>query len=222
MEVPGIGTAAGGSPASVAATTLADNFDTFLTLLTTQLQNQDPLDPLDSNEFTQQLVQFSGVEQSIATNKNLEKLIGLIGAGQSADLLNYLGTSVNAVGDTALLGTTGPVTWGYALAAPAEATQLVVSDATGKVVFTTDGATAVGGQQFVWDGTDNVGAALPPGLYSLAVTAVSADGQSITTKTSVTGTVTGLETADGATNLVVNGTSVPLDDVLSVNVAGTL
>ena len=36
-----------------------DNFQTFLTLLTTQLQNQNPLDPLDTNQFTQQLVQFA-------------------------------------------------------------------------------------------------------------------------------------------------------------------
>jgi flagellar basal-body rod modification protein FlgD len=31
---------------------LAGNFDTFLQLLTTQLQNQNPLDPLDTNQFT--------------------------------------------------------------------------------------------------------------------------------------------------------------------------
>jgi flagellar basal-body rod modification protein FlgD len=39
--------------------TIAGNFDTFLTLLTTQLKNQNPLDPLDTNQFTQQLVQFA-------------------------------------------------------------------------------------------------------------------------------------------------------------------
>ena len=41
------------------------NFDTFLTLLTTQLKNQDPLSPMDTNQFTQQLVAFSQVEQQI-------------------------------------------------------------------------------------------------------------------------------------------------------------
>jgi len=44
-----------------ANSTLADNFQTFLTLLTTQLKNQNPLDPLDTNQFTQQLVQFAQV-----------------------------------------------------------------------------------------------------------------------------------------------------------------
>ena len=44
--------------------TIAGNFDTFLKLLTTQLQNQNPLDPLDTNQFTQQLVQFAGSSSS--------------------------------------------------------------------------------------------------------------------------------------------------------------
>src|ERR1700742_4036169 len=51
--------------------TLAGNFQTFLTLLTTQLQNQNPLDPLDTNQFTQQLVEFAGVEQQLKTNDSL-------------------------------------------------------------------------------------------------------------------------------------------------------
>ena len=34
------------------------------TLLTTQLQHQNPMDPLDTNQF-QQLVQFAGIEQQL-------------------------------------------------------------------------------------------------------------------------------------------------------------
>ena len=54
---------------------LSGNFSTFLTLLTTQLQNQDPMSPMDSNQFTQQLVQYSQVEQQISSNENLKTLI---------------------------------------------------------------------------------------------------------------------------------------------------
>ncbi len=56
------------SLSSSTGSTLAGNFQTFLQLLTTQLQNQNPLDPLDTNQFTQQLVQFAGVEQQLKTN----------------------------------------------------------------------------------------------------------------------------------------------------------
>ena len=60
-----------------ALASFSSNFQSFLTLLTTQLQNQDPLNPMDSTQFTSQLVQFTGVEQGILQNQNLQQLIGL-------------------------------------------------------------------------------------------------------------------------------------------------
>src|SRR6266404_7099370 len=66
-----------GSLNSTTGSTLAGNFQTFLTLLTTQLQNQDPLSPLDTNQFTQQLVQFASVEQQLKTNDELTTLVSL-------------------------------------------------------------------------------------------------------------------------------------------------
>src|ERR671937_339211 len=63
--------------------TLAGNFQTFLTLLTTQLKNQNPLDPLDTNQFTQQLVQFAQVEQQMNMNASLSTLITMQKATQT-------------------------------------------------------------------------------------------------------------------------------------------
>ncbi len=59
-----------------ALASLSGDYSNFLTLLTTQLKNQDPLSPMDSTQFTQQLVQFSAVEQQINGNKKLDQLIG--------------------------------------------------------------------------------------------------------------------------------------------------
>ena len=72
---------------------LADNFNQFLTLLTTQLQHQDPTAPLDTNQFTQQLVQFSQVEQQLKTNAKLDTLISQTGgaSAQISPLLSYVG-----------------------------------------------------------------------------------------------------------------------------------
>jgi flagellar basal-body rod modification protein FlgD len=77
---------------------LADDFDTFLQLLTTQLRNQDPLEPMDTNQFTQQLVQFSGVEQQIQTNSYLENLITSTEAQSVNAAVNYLGSTVTVAG----------------------------------------------------------------------------------------------------------------------------
>src|ERR1051325_236388 len=82
---------------------LSSNFDTFLTLLTTQLQNQDPLQPMDSNQFTQQLVEFSQVEQQINSNQNLESLISLTKNQTSQSAVSYLGKTLTLTDGTAAL-----------------------------------------------------------------------------------------------------------------------
>src|ERR1700722_7704540 len=87
--------ATAGSPSSTRTRTtdiagsqeIAGNFDTFLQLLTTQLQNQDPLSPLDTNQFTEQLVEFASVEQQINENSNLQTLISLQQTAQSTQAL---------------------------------------------------------------------------------------------------------------------------------------
>src|SRR5712672_836858 len=102
--------ASGASLTSTAGSTLAGNFQTFLTLLTTQLQNQNPLDPLDTNQFTQQLVQFAGVEQQLKTNDQLSSLITLQQTAQSTQALGFVGKTALVDGSTAAL-TNASATW---------------------------------------------------------------------------------------------------------------
>src|SRR6187200_1821138 len=102
------------SGATKSQSQLAANFDTFLVLLTAQLKNQDPLSPMDSNEFTQQLVQFSQVEQQITSNKNLETLVGLTRARSGLDSMSYLGKTLTLTdGSNALRN--GEAAWDYTL-----------------------------------------------------------------------------------------------------------
>ena len=82
---------------------LAGNFDTFLQLLTTQLQNQDPLDPLDTNQFTQQLVEFASVEQQVDMNTNMQTLISLQQTSEATSAMQFLGANVTLSGSTATL-----------------------------------------------------------------------------------------------------------------------
>ena len=88
---------------STATTGIADNFQTFLTLLTTQLQNQNPLDPLDTNQFTQQLVQFAGVEQQLKSNDQLKALVAMQKSAAATEALVYVGNTVAVDGATATL-----------------------------------------------------------------------------------------------------------------------
>src|SRR5215831_7548991 len=69
-------------------TEIASNFTTFLQLLTTQLKNQNPLDPLDTNQFTQQLVEFAQVEQQMKSNDQLTSLVSLEKSAVASTALN--------------------------------------------------------------------------------------------------------------------------------------
>src|ERR1017187_374086 len=84
-------------------TEIASNFTTFLTLLTTQLQNQDPLSPMDTNQFTQQLVEFASVEQQMKSNDSLSTLVSLQQSAQTTSALQLVGATVVVNGATAPL-----------------------------------------------------------------------------------------------------------------------
>src|SRR3984885_13361009 len=98
---------------SSASQQLAGNFDTFLQLLTTQLQNQNPLDPLDTNQFTEQLVEFASVEQQINMNTNLQTLISMQQTTEATSALQLVGSTVTVSGNSATLSnaTSTPATW---------------------------------------------------------------------------------------------------------------
>src|SRR5256714_9706135 len=117
----------------VANNQIAGNFNTFLTLLTTQLKNQNPLDPLDTNQFTQQLVQFAGVEQQINMNTQLQSLVSLQQTAQNSQALGFVGKTVTVKGTTAPL-TNGQAQWTFNPPNPATAT-FTVTDSTGQTVF---------------------------------------------------------------------------------------
>src|SRR5207244_2133146 len=106
--------------------TIAGNFQTFLTLLTTQLKNQNPLDPLDTNQFTQQLVQFAQVEQQLKQNDQLATLISIEKSAQATTALAFVGTTVAVDGQTATM-TNGRATWSFAVPKPVSATVTIKS-----------------------------------------------------------------------------------------------
>src|SRR5664279_1326350 len=127
-------TSSNGSLSSTTGSTLAGNFQTFLQMLTTQLQNQNPLDPLDTNQFTQQLVQFASVEQQMKSNDQLTTLVSLEKSAQSTTALAYVGSTVVVDGSTAPLTSNG-ATWSLNVTKPATAT-VSIKDSTGQTAYT--------------------------------------------------------------------------------------
>tara|TARA_R110002096_G_scaffold423009_2_gene629878 strand:+ start:215 stop:883 length:669 start_codon:yes stop_codon:yes gene_type:complete len=194
---------------------LASDFSDFLTLLTTQLQNQDPLDPMDSGEFTNQLVAFTGVEQQIRTNQNLEQLNALTQLNNIGNIAGYLGYDalVEApFGDH----TTDGIKWQYSNAETAGEHTLQVLDQDNNLVFETAGELGIGLHDFNWDGKDNSGNLVEAGNYQLKIVAEDAEGQALTTGVAVQETITAVNTASGIPTFTIGPNTVPQTDILSL------
>jgi flagellar basal-body rod modification protein FlgD len=215
MEIAGLATTSPVEGSEAASTKLAENFDTFLKLLTTQLQYQDPLEPMKSNEFVSQLVQFTQVEQAIEQNKSLDRLLDLQTTNQTTAALNYIGSAIEANGAIAPLQD-GQAEYGYTLDEDADATLLVISDADGVVVSSAAGETLTGAHKYIWDGLDRAGKQLPPGNYRLTVTARDAEGALLEATTTVAGKVTGVRTDETGAILMLDDVEIPLSDVSAV------
>ena len=205
---------ASASSATNATSQLSSNFDTFLQLLTTQLQHQDPLDPMDTSQFTQQLVEYSQVEQQIDTNSNLQSLISQGTSQSAAYATSYLGKTVTVSGGEGSLNN-GQAQWTYNLATASTSTTLQVTDANGNVVYSGSGKTTAGNNTFNWNGVDNAGNQLPDGSYTLAVKA-SAGGQTVTTSVTAVGTVSEVNMINGTPQLLIGSMEVPLTSISSV------
>lgn len=206
--------AASTSGSGSAMSQLSSNFDTFLQLLTTQLQHQDPMDPMDTSQFTQQLVEYSQVEQQIDTNTNLQSLISQGTQQSAAYATGYLGKTVTVSGGQGSLSG-GQAQWTYNLGTAATSTTLTVTDAKGNVVYSGSGQTTAGNNTFNWNGQDNNGNQLPDGSYTLAVKA-AAGGSTVTPTVSSTGTVSEVNMINGTPELLIGSMEVPLTSISSV------
>jgi len=193
---------------------IAGNFSTFLQLLTTQLQNQNPLDPLDTNQFTQQLVQFASVEQQINMNTQLQTLVSLQQTAQATQALAFVGRTVTVNGSTAALAN-HQAQWAFNPTSPANAT-FTITDASGQTVFSQSGTVQPGPQQFVWNGLGTNGQTLPDGNYTLTIAAVGANGQSVAIPTTVTGVVDSVDLTRNPPLLDIGGQTFTLNQILNV------
>jgi flagellar basal-body rod modification protein FlgD len=200
--------------ATAANDTLASNFTSFLQLLTTQLKNQNPLDPLDTNQFTQQLVQFAQVEQQLKSNTQLETLVSLQKATQATQALGYIGQTVALDGQTSKLAN-GTAGWSFNSPKPASATVNIINSA-GATVFTGAYSLDTGVQNFVWDGRNNSGVKQADGDYKLSITAKDASGQAVTVSTEIQGIVDSVDLSKSPPTLMVGTTEYALDKIKRV------
>jgi flagellar basal-body rod modification protein FlgD len=201
------------SSSSSAGATVAGNFQSFLTLLTTQLQNQNPLDPLDTNQFTQQLVQFASVEQQLKSNDQLKSLIDIEKSARSTQALIYVGNTVAVDGSKAQFNTSA--TWNLKAPQDTDAT-ITITNSTGQTVYTGDYTLRQGNASFAWDGKGNDGTQWPAGTYTLTATGKDSSGNSVAISTEVQGMVDSVDLTASPPLLSIGGQTYTTDQVKRV------
>ena len=202
------------SKAGVAQAKLDEDLNQFLNLLVTQLKNQDPLDPMDANEFTSQLVQFASVEQQIYQNANLEKLLNVEQSSQIANMVDFIGHTIEASGTSFHLENDS-AEFTYEFGTKPNSATISIINSSGLTVYSGDAINEIGQQSFKWDGKNQHETQQPDGTYTAVVTGKDRDGNLMNVTQSVFGRVTGAGAEEGIVSLFMNDIKTGLDKVLS-------
>ena len=151
--------------------------DQFFELMVAQLQNQDPLKPLESNDFLSQVAQFSTVSGITEMQKSISELASSMQSGQALQASVLVGSEVLVPGDMAVLETGGALKGSVELQSASSLVKLDVLDPSGQTVRQLElGAQSAGSIRFAWDGLTDDGAPANPGFYQVRASAL-VDGE---------------------------------------------
>lgn len=206
---------AGAIDTQAAKSKIAGDLDAFLLMLTTQLQNQDPLSPMESNEFTQQLVGFAQVEQQIGMNENLQNQMALQRSSLNTLALGYIGKYAE-VNDNVLHYEGEPLKFAYGLSGDATDATVKIYDANNVLVRTLTGPGNQGSHLLTWDGKDDLMQPVAEGAYTLRVEARDDAGESVNSWTTIQARITGASTDGTEPYLTINGAAFPMSEILAV------
>lgn len=210
---------------------LDKNMDSFVKILVAQLKHQDPTEPLDASQFTQQLVQFSNVEQQINTNNYLEQLVNLQKGSSNINRdISYIGTIVEVNNSIAELTKDssgyGEVNFSYSLPEECDTGNMKIIDSKGSIVFSTQlnkGRNLTAGNHiYTWNGNKQDGTKAADGEYSISIQAQKFQNGgkniiNVPVRTTTTGMVTQVLAKDnGKSSLVVNGREIDPKNILSI------
>jgi len=191
--------------------------DQFLKILMAQMKYQDPMNPVQGTDFTNQLAQFSSLEQLMKVNTNLGSVqSGQTELGQLA-MPSYLGRHVLSKGSSIAVTNGTPAAARYDVKAAAASGTLTVFDQEGSIVRITDlGKKAAGRYDVSWDGKNMQGNPVPDGTYRFQTDFYDAEGSYVPSESYQTGTVQRVTFQDGSASFDLGTTQVPVESVIEV------
>jgi len=197
------------------------NMNAFLTMFTTQLKYQDPTNPMESYELAAQLAQFSSVERLTSIEKSMSEMQSYLSALNNAQMIQAVGREIT--GASNIIQVTGDqiTRSGFQIGVGAGEAVARIRTQTGEVVRTIVlGELAAGRHKLEWDGKNDAGQKVAPGLYAFEILAYAKDGRPIDVDTSVSGIAYAFRMVEGAPFLILdgdNGLLMPTSSIKQVN-----
>ncbi|MDH5361453.1 MAG: flagellar hook assembly protein FlgD [Gammaproteobacteria bacterium] len=176
----------------------------FLKLMMAQMQNQDPMKPMENGDFLTQIAQFSASKGIADMSDSISSLTQSLASNQALQASSLIGRVVLAPSDTGFLEPGQGM--GGSVELPSSTLDMNVSiyDQSGAVVKTIPmGQQASGDIYFAWDGTDEAGNTMPPGLYNIQANA-NINGQNQAMQTMVASRVESVSVGKGGQGVSLN------------------
>jgi flagellar basal-body rod modification protein FlgD len=173
------------------------------------------LEPLDTNEFTQQLVQFSEVEQAIKQTEQLEAIARVSAAAAATNAVSFIGKGVSVASSSTELSN-GEAEWRFFAQDTASTATFTIRDSSDQIVWTGERSVTQGEGSFQWDGRNNNGQPVPGGNYSLTIDARDENNAAIGVDVVVDAVIDGVDFAGDEPVLMVGDLRILLSDVKSV------
>ena len=141
----------------------------FLALLSAQLANQDPLAPVDNKEFITQMSQFASVDSLQTLVTQFEDLSTSLTSNQALQASALVGRNVLVSGSEAYLGEGGVIAGELNLESTTSNIRFEIRDQNGQVVRSINvGTQQAGDIDFICDGNNEAGEAMPADMYTIA------------------------------------------------------
>lgn len=198
--------------------------DEFLQLLVAQLQNQDPLSPMESQEFAAELAQFSSLEKLASIDDTLAESVStdlvLTQAINNTLASTLLGQEVTAIGNSFAHTQGDENTMSFRLGQYAETVDVVIYDGNGNEVRRIAAGSRNNGEHSIeWDGLGQDGREMLSGDFTFLVEAKTADGIAVQALPLIRGTISSIRYENGTAILMVNGGEVSFSDVIEIATA---
>ncbi len=162
----------------------------FMNLFVAQLQYQDPMNPMDSEQMASQVAQFNMVDLMYKNNDAINNMVKAEESRTRIDAVSMIGKDVRYEGNKLPVGPEGPYAFEYEFDKPAAACKITIKDESGRMIKQWNaGFQGTGRHSLNWDGTDSAGDKVPEAMYTISIEAMDEQGNDVDAKTWTTGQV---------------------------------